>query len=147
MTHHTSEDTGRKWVCIVGMILWFVVGGVLIYLCIYLTRYSPNDTTTMTSANSNNPLMFKTASTKEIQFTSIPFATNVPTASKTDDDNDTDDDTVDAVTTTFKKATIPPTLTRVDIPSLTRVDASTKPIKKVIHISEQVTLQNVIPPT
>jgi hypothetical protein len=115
------------------MILWVILAGVLIYLCIYLTQYSPKDITLQSATNTTNH------TSNHIAFAPIAInkqavhaeATIQPTSSAI----------------TLKKAQIPPTFTRVTLPTLTQVAVPSKPLRKVTYVPETIELTDVTPTT
>jgi hypothetical protein len=133
---------------VIGSIAFIAVTGLLIYLCLYLTQYTPpNDSTILTSTTNHSRIALSNSSK----------LLNIITNTVNDDDDDIISE-ADAVIPILKKALIAtltnatvtsltkvevPSLTKVEVPSLTRVIVPSKARNEVTYTPETITLQNV----
>lgn len=127
-----QSNTARKICFVITVVVYFIILGLLIYLCIYLTEYRPNSSTTALVSNTNQTQI----ATQRITSNNVIKTIYSPLE---DDDDDT---VIYASVPSFKKAMIP-TLTRASVPVLTKVVVHTKANKKVKHVPEEITLHHV----
>ena len=136
-----QDKINKTCAFIIGSVVFIAVTGLLIYLCLYLTRYTPPSNTTVMTSATNNSRIALFNSTKLLKIVTNPI-------------NDNEDDDIisqpDATIPVLKKALIS-SLKRVEVPSvinteeptLTRVIVPSKASKQVTYIPETITLHDV----
>ena len=121
-----QDKSNKSCVFIIGIVLCLILAGVLIYLCIYLTEYTPKESTTTLTSSTNQTKIVLSDSKNMIKTMNIALH----------DTANNNDDTVPVHVSI-------PTLKKTAVVSFTRIAVPTRAIKKVTYVPETITLQNI----